>query len=44
MTMYPGIKGDRNEKQRLMTTVLLYKALYCSFLIFLVSASLKELK
>lgn len=27
MTMHPGIKGDRNEKQRLMTSVLSYKTL-----------------
>lgn len=30
MTMHPGIKGGRNEKQRLMTSVLFYKALSCS--------------
>lgn len=27
MTMHAGIKGDRNEKQRLMTSALFYKAL-----------------
>lgn len=44
MTTHPGIKGDRNEKQRLMTTVLFHKALSCSFLIFLMLASLKKIK
>lgn len=39
-----GMKSDRNEKQRSMTNMLFDKTVLSSFLIFLVPASLKELK
>lgn len=44
MAMHPGIKGDRNEKQRWMTHMLFDTALLCSFRIFPMTASSKELK
>jgi hypothetical protein len=42
--MHPRIKGDREEKQRWMVNMLIDKALLCSFCIFPMTASLKELK